>query len=224
LLDLDLVVVTINYRLGPLGFLTTEDTAAPPNLGLQDQQLALAWVQQHISAFGGDPGRVTVCGQEAGGTSVMALVASPRARGLFQQAIAMSGVWNYHPFLYSSRDEPRRNAALLAAQLGCGLFTDTSFVINCLQLQDAAHIVEAAAQYELYGHLPIVFKPVADSFMAEPVLPADPWRTRPPQDVPLIIGVNRDAKFIEYQVVASEAENDDILSHPTKLIFLSPAR
>jgi para-nitrobenzyl esterase len=90
-----LVVVTVNYRLGPLGYfnhpaLEATSPGGAMNFGLLDQIAALRWVQRHIAAFGGDPGQVTVAGQSAGAQSVLALMASPLARGLFQRAIAQS--------------------------------------------------------------------------------------------------------------------------------------
>lgn len=84
-----IVVVTVSYRLGFDGFGWIED--APHNRGVLDWLLALEWVQQNIAAFGGDPARVTVSGQSAGGAAVMALLATPRAQGLFAQGYAISG-------------------------------------------------------------------------------------------------------------------------------------
>ena len=92
-----MVVVTINYRLGPLGFLylghLTDDTLYQEsgNLGLWDQVAALTWVRENIAAFGGDPDRVTVAGQSAGSVSVGALLTMPAAGGLFRRAIMESG-------------------------------------------------------------------------------------------------------------------------------------
>ncbi|MFC4015357.1 carboxylesterase/lipase family protein [Nonomuraea purpurea] len=83
------VCVTINYRLGAEGFVYLGDGTA--NLGLLDQIAALEWVQDNIAAFGGDPGKVTVAGQSAGAMSVSTLLAMPRARGLFRQAVTQSG-------------------------------------------------------------------------------------------------------------------------------------
>jgi para-nitrobenzyl esterase len=90
------VVVTINYRLGALGFLAHPALAARPggpvgNYGLMDQQAALRWVQRNIAQFGGNPHNVTIAGQSAGGLSVLAQLVSPGARGLFQRAIVQSG-------------------------------------------------------------------------------------------------------------------------------------
>jgi len=92
------VVVTINYRLGALGFLAHPALASRPggaagNYGLMDQQAALRWVQRNIARFGGDPDNVTIAGQSAGGLSVLAQMVSPGARGLFQRAIVESGTF-----------------------------------------------------------------------------------------------------------------------------------
>ena len=92
------VVVTINYRLGALGFLAHPALASRPggaagNYGLMDQQAALRWVQRNIAQFGGDPHNVTIAGQSAGGLSVLAQLVSPGARGLFQRAIVQSGAF-----------------------------------------------------------------------------------------------------------------------------------
>ena len=93
----NVIVVTINYRLGVLGFfahpaLDSEDHLAG-NYGFMDQQFALRWVQRNIGAFGGDPHRVTIFGESAGGLSIYSQLASPLAAGLFQRAIAQSGAY-----------------------------------------------------------------------------------------------------------------------------------
>lgn len=92
----DMVVVSINYRLGVLGYLahaglSAEAGGTSGNYGLLDQIAALEWVKRNIAAFGGDPGNVTVAGESAGALSVMYLMASPAARGLFHKAVAQSG-------------------------------------------------------------------------------------------------------------------------------------
>uniref|UniRef100_A0A182NJF9 Carboxylic ester hydrolase n=1 Tax=Anopheles dirus TaxID=7168 RepID=A0A182NJF9_9DIPT len=85
------ILVTIQYRLGVLGFLSTGDTAAPGNFGLKDQTLALQWVKRSIRQFGGNDRLITIVGQSAGATSVHMHMISPQSRGLFHRAITMSG-------------------------------------------------------------------------------------------------------------------------------------
>lgn len=91
-----IVFVSLNYRVGPFGFmahpeLSKEQNQASGNYGILDQVAALRWIQQNISAFGGDPKRVTIAGQSAGSISIYSLIASPLAKGLFHGAIAQSG-------------------------------------------------------------------------------------------------------------------------------------
>ncbi len=112
----DVVVVTINYRLGALGFLAhpdllDEETGSSGNWGLLDQVAALQWVQANITSFGGDPTNVTIFGESAGSMSVSCLVGSPSAQGLFRRAIAQSGGPN---------GVPMETAVTTAEQL-CGL-------------------------------------------------------------------------------------------------------
>ncbi|XP_047535130.1 esterase FE4-like [Vanessa atalanta] len=103
LIDNDVVVVTFNYRLGVLGFLSLDIPEAPGNMGLKDQVQALKWVQNNISKFGGDPENITIFGISAGSVSVDYLLLSPLAKGLFHKAILQSGSslnhWaiNYEP-------------------------------------------------------------------------------------------------------------------------------
>jgi para-nitrobenzyl esterase len=91
----DIVTIAINYRLGALGFLYMGDVdkryAASGNCGLLDVVMALKWIKQNISAFGGDPNRVTVMGESAGAKLLAAVMVSPASKGLFQQAILESG-------------------------------------------------------------------------------------------------------------------------------------
>jgi para-nitrobenzyl esterase len=115
------VVVTINYRLGALGFLAHPALSERPggpagNDGLMDQIAALRWVRQNIARFGGDPDKVTIAGQSAGGISVLALLVSHRSRGLFQRAIVESG-----SFALTQRPLADAKAAgeAFAAQAGC---------------------------------------------------------------------------------------------------------
>jgi para-nitrobenzyl esterase len=116
------IVVTLNYRLGALGFLahpalSAESTVGSSgNYGLQDQQAALRWVQRNIDKFGGDPGNVTIFGESAGAVSVHAHMASPQSAGLFQRAIAQSGGYSLtQPSLATAQTE----GTAYATAVGC---------------------------------------------------------------------------------------------------------
>ncbi|XP_076436458.1 fatty acyl-CoA hydrolase precursor, medium chain-like [Babylonia areolata] len=85
------IVVNIQYRLGPFGFFTTGDDLVPGNAGLWDQNLAIRWVRDNIQAFGGDPSRITLFGESAGSISVAFQMLSPQSKGLFQRGIMQSG-------------------------------------------------------------------------------------------------------------------------------------
>lgn len=124
----DAVFVSFNYRLGPLGFLALPELSAESphgasgNYGLMDQIAALAWVQRNIARFGGDPGNVTIAGQSAGSMSVLALQASPLAKGLFHRAVGMSGAMiggpiTMPPLAQAERDGERLKAVWKAQSL-----------------------------------------------------------------------------------------------------------
>ena len=96
LLEQNVVLVTFNYRLGPLGFLTTDDKTAGGNQGLLDQIMVLNWVKANIGKFGGDPDKVTIFGEDSGAASVTLMAMTPLAKGLFHRAIALSGKSSPH--------------------------------------------------------------------------------------------------------------------------------
>ncbi|XP_049862485.1 juvenile hormone esterase-like [Schistocerca gregaria] len=131
LLNYDVVLVTINYRLGTLGFLSTEDEAAPGNFGLKDQVAALRWVQENIAAFGGDPNTVTIFGESAGSVSVHFLALSPLARGLFHRVIMESGS-ALSPWAVVPKGELVASARQVAASLGCPSLPHPALV-DCLR-------------------------------------------------------------------------------------------
>ncbi|XP_069696465.1 esterase E4-like [Periplaneta americana] len=139
LLDKEIVLVTINYRLGPLGFLSTGDEVCPGNNGFKDQVAALRWVRDNIASFGGNPDSVTIFGESAGGVSVHYLVLSEASRGLFHRGISQSGTatctWSLAP--QSIHKESRQT---LADMLDCPT-EPSSELISCLRKVDADKIV-----------------------------------------------------------------------------------
>jgi para-nitrobenzyl esterase len=132
------IVVTINYRLGALGFLADAALASHPggptgDYGLMDQQAALRWVQHNIRAFGGNPANVTIFGESAGGQSVLLQLTSPTARGLFAKAIAESGGYAQYPMSLASAEA---QGSTFAAKAGCA-----SQAAQCLRSLPVATIL-----------------------------------------------------------------------------------
>ncbi|MGW7102800.1 carboxylesterase/lipase family protein [Streptomyces sp. NPDC054883] len=168
------VLVSVNYRLGVLGYGVFPD--APANRGLLDQIAALIWVRDNIEAFGGDPGRVTVFGESAGATSVGALLAAPRAAGLFAGAVMQSGPPEVLP---RERVRPmvRRMAALLKVPATAKAFTAAALP-DLLAAQGAV----------LRRSSPVSGGP-AFGLVADPEsLPADPSAAAAASGVPLLMG------------------------------------
>jgi para-nitrobenzyl esterase len=138
------VLVSVNYRLGQLGFLahpalSAEDATHPAsgNYGIEDQIAALRWVRDNIAAFGGDPDKVTIFGESAGGWSVCILLASPMASGLFHRAIVESGICIQH---LADLTAAEHQGERFAADLGCAGAAD---VLACMRARPGLAVVEA---------------------------------------------------------------------------------
>ena len=129
----DVIVVTFNYRLGVLGFLSSEDEHAPGNYGLWDQQMAIKWVHNNIAAFGGNPGSVTIFGESAGSISTIYQALYPGNKGLFQRVISESGSVN-SPRGFTA--DPAIYAGVLAKAMGCDQ-NETVEYISCLREKSA---------------------------------------------------------------------------------------
>ncbi|GFW04183.1 acetylcholinesterase-1 [Trichonephila clavipes] len=144
----DVVVVTVNYRLGSLGFLTTGTEEAPGNVGLYDILEALKWVNQNIEAFGGDSSKITLAGQGAGAVAVGLLSTSPLAKGLYQRQIMESGS-PARPYSHSKRANLKMSQKV-AERVNCANQTYTlqqnpTQVLSCLRKTPPEKLSEATA-------------------------------------------------------------------------------
>ncbi|WP_055490506.1 carboxylesterase/lipase family protein [Streptomyces sp. TP-A0356] len=187
--DGDLVVVTFNHRVGTEGFALVE--GAPANRGLLDQVAALEWVRDNIAAFGGDPDRVTVFGESAGAGSIAALLAMPRAAGLFRRAIAQSV-----PGTYFSEELARDIATALAAEAGLRPTAADLATVDPRRLTDAGQALGTKMlQYQdRWGQVAPTMTPFSPVVDGE-VLPTTPWRALAAgagRDIELIAGHNRE--------------------------------
>ncbi len=195
--DGDVVVVTINYRLGILGYLAHPSLEASSatwldgrewtgygNWGLADQVAALDWVRENIGSFGGDPDNVTLFGESAGGMSVSALLAVDAARGLFHRAIVQSG-----PPYTDSGENASQTAERLAAHLDVPLTRQAFEALSAEQLVGAiAEVGQLSSAIDSSG---LLLKPVVDGGLLVRQ-PLDEVTNGAASQVPLLIGTNRD--------------------------------
>ena len=173
------IVVTINYRLGALGFLADSALAARSggpsgDYGLLDQQAALRWVKRNVHAFGGNPRNVTLFGESAGGLSVLSQLVSPGARGLFQRAIVESGSYDLTQQSQAAADAA---GATFAASVGC-----TSNTAACLRRLPVSEIID----HEDLGYTPNVDAAVLPESI-KTALASGRF-----SHVPVVIGTNHD--------------------------------
>ena len=199
------VVVTINYRVGPMGYLVHPDLALEQthsgNYGQLDQLAALKWVKQNISAFGGSPHKITMFGQSAGGSSVWMNLYSPLGKGLFDRAIIQSGSGPGNRFALHGFTGSWQEAAAMGQYLGEYLGASSLAELRALP---GELIIEAAAGLELY------FGPVVDGYY----LPDDFRKLAgTANQVPVMVGTTRDDAMGWDDPPASAAEYHTYLQH-----------
>ncbi|XP_074695802.1 fatty acyl-CoA hydrolase precursor, medium chain isoform X2 [Strix aluco] len=175
----NVVVVTIQYRLGIAGYFSTGDQHARGNWGYLDQVAALQWIQENIIHFGGDSGSVTIAGESAGGVSVSALVLSPLAKGLFHKAISESGTAVRVLFTEQPEEEARR----IAAASGCEK-SSSAAVVECLREKTEEEIVQITLK------MPSFFISASADGVFFPKSPRQLLSEKVINAVPYIIGVN----------------------------------
>jgi para-nitrobenzyl esterase len=217
----DVVVVTLNYRLGALGYLAHPGIGG--NFGLKDQVRALEWVRDNIAAFGGDPDNVTVFGESAGGISTCALVATPAAEGLIDKAILQSAV-GCHLFPTATAPgalgttAPEDYGAEIVQELGCSGASDT---LECLQAVPVDAFVDVVAAT---GLLTDMNAPFPMPYVDGDFLPEQPALAIASGDVdlPMILGTTEDeaTMFLTTQAPLTWFGMDDeleaVLPDPTQ--------
>ncbi|XP_003703976.2 carboxylic ester hydrolase-like isoform X1 [Megachile rotundata] len=219
LMDRDVIFVTINYRLGMLGFLSTEDEVVPGNMGLKDQSMALRWISENIEWFGGDPNRVTLVGLSAGGASVHYHYLSPMSAGLFQGGISISGT----AFdCWTQTENSSQKAKQLGALMGCPT-NNVREMVRCLKYRPGRTLVESLGQFMRFYYNPFTpFGPVPEKYGDEPFIdrtPAEIVSSGDVQDVPWITGVTSEeglypvAEFIAIPEALKTLDNNwDIIA------------
>ncbi|KAM5263907.1 cocaine esterase-like [Ctenodactylus gundi] len=199
----NVVVVAIQYRLGVLGFFSTGDQHATGNWGFLDQVAALRWVRQNIAHFGGNPDRVTIFGESAGGTSVSSLVLSPMSQGLFHGAIMESGV-ALLPSLISNSSEA---VSTMVANLSACEQLDPEALVDCLRGKSEEEILAITKAFRIIAG-------VVDGIF----LPRHPQELLASADfhpVPSIIGVNNDEYGWILPLIATSANTQKEIDRET---------
>jgi carboxylesterase type B len=164
-----LILVTINYRLGVLGFLSTEDEVLPGNLGMKDQVQALKWVQRNIKAFKGDAEKVTLVGYSAGAASVQMHYMSPLSQGLFKNGISHSGT-ALNPWVFMEKG--RKKSHKIAEYMDC-THDDHQKMLECLRQKPVEELVMTLKEFQPFLYNPfsplgLVVEPVHESaFISE---------------------------------------------------------
>ena len=194
----DVVVIAVNHRLNIFGHLDLSGFgdarfAQSGNAGVLDLVAALEWVRDHAARFGGDPDNVTIFGQSGGGGKVCALLAMPRAKGLFHKAIVQSGA----SVRFAEPERTQRLAASVLQQLG--LRTDQLAALQALPLERLQAAVDPAQRTLPRPRLPLLdrynFGPVVDGHVL-PAHPFDPEAPTPSDDVPVMVGGTKDESAI----------------------------
>jgi len=207
-IDQGVIIVTVNYRLGPLGFLSLGSDLVPGNAGLRDQSLALAWVRENIHSFGGNPDSVTIFGESAGSLSVALHLISPQSRGLFQRAIMQSSSPLNPAWGPITPAHALEYAEIFSQSLGCDREED---MLACLQEQEMADILALTN----LGELASVWLPVPDTdFTEEPFLPGDPEELMKAgefdTDIEVVVGTTKDEGILFFL---------EMLADPAKWTF-----
>ncbi|XP_035246852.1 bile salt-activated lipase-like [Anguilla anguilla] len=180
------IVVTVGYRVGTLGFLSSGDASGPGNYGLWDQHAGIAWVHRNIRAFGGDPDNITVFGESAGAASVNFQLLSPKNRGLIRRGISQSGV-ALSPWAVNRN--PRALAEEIAIKVGCP--TDEK-MMPCLKITDPVALTLAGSLH-LKGSPsnPLLFNLLLAPVIDGDFLPDEPGNLfHNAADIDYIVGIN----------------------------------
>lgn len=213
------VVVSTNYRLGPFGFLAhpalskESKQAASGNYGIMDQVEALRWVQRNVESFGGDPNRVLIFGESAGGGSILCLMVCPQAKGLFHAAVAQSAPeMNLAHLRKSTGDRPSAEEQGVQLIEKCGLTADpTAEEMRSLDADKLVEIfpaLEVDRKFELeLGGLPLPIGPIVDGH----VIPDEPnavFAADKAHPVPMMIGNTRDEMTMFFMQTPTPKEVD----------------
>uniref|UniRef100_A0A182QKT1 Carboxylic ester hydrolase n=1 Tax=Anopheles farauti TaxID=69004 RepID=A0A182QKT1_9DIPT len=213
------LVVTFNYRLGPLGFLSYPEAGIAGNAGLKDQLLVLRWVQQNIGAFGGDPGNVTLFGESAGAKAAYLHYLSPVSRKYFHRVICQSGVACSD---FALQVNPTEKARKLAHCLGYEGSSDNEALDVLLKAPAKLlfkHQLATLAASERHQELQFPFRPVVEGDAPEAIIvrhPIDSLQTELDPPIPIITGCNSGEGMVA--LARAQKQLHEYNAHPERLL------
>ena len=216
IMDHDVILVTVNYRLGPFGFLSLGDDTIPGNQGLWDLAEALSFIRRNIQTLGGDSEKITLVGHSAGAMAVQFLMLKPGLKGMFRAAILQSG-----PAIsaYSCSDRhPAYYTRTLAGALGCNPSANSSQIVSCLKSVEPEDIVKFVRimdqKPDVVKNAPNPWKPIFDGLFlseSEAFVAGDPYKLLMEgkvHDIPVIIGHTKDEGL--YAVTEAMSRNPEM--------------
>ncbi|CAH1977449.1 unnamed protein product [Acanthoscelides obtectus] len=226
-MDKRVLLVTFNYRLGVLGFFSTNDDASPGNYGLKDQVMALQWVQENIENFGGNKDKVTIFGQSAGASSVHYHMLSPLSRDLFHQGISESGT----ALALWAQPNPDNQALIAVAQatiVGCPDPKNSTAVVECLRKVDGEILVESGDKFKTFAIDPLnVYGPAIEK---KTVKNPYPFITEHPikyikckqfHQGPWIVGINNEEGLLRSAALIRQSETREALNNSFDSIMMN---
>ena len=214
-----LVVVTVNYRLGTLGFLSTDDINQPGNNGIRDQILALQWINENIQRFNGNPSQVTIMGHDAGGVAVGMHVLNNYVSRFFRAAISISGTV-FSPWAF--QQAPIQQARDFGSNFNCPYQTDQ--LVNCLRYSSVDQMIQIVKNSENLNtnRQPYWFRPVVDKNVTSSAIlerdPADLYQNGILNRVPYLVAATENEGTLEYYLRYNQV--DQLVEIGSKIAYL----
>ncbi|XP_026493288.2 esterase E4-like [Vanessa tameamea] len=227
LMNEDVILVTINHRLGALGFVSFEDELIPGNNGIRDVILALRWIKDNISYFAGDPLKVTLMGNSGGAAIVDILLHSPKAKGLFSAAIMQSDS-SFNPLYFD--ENPKKRAISLTETLEDKATTSASFIerlseVPAMKITDSEFYVIHADEARAIQRGILPFGPVAEIEHDDAIITKIPEKNPVELPVPVMIGFNSrqsmelNSRYLHSPQYLTFADRDFLILFPKRVDY-----
>ncbi|XP_054166563.1 venom carboxylesterase-6-like [Oppia nitens] len=213
-----IIIITVNYRLGPLGFISADDINIPGNNGIRDQLQALRWISENIGSFNGNSNNVTIMGHDAGAISVSMHVLNQEAWPFFQSAVSIGGTV-FTPWAF--KDNPKDQAMNFGSFFGCDIRTDK--LLDCLRNQDWSALMGKSRDRDMdRNYEPYWFRPVVDRNVSSSAIlkdwPLNLYQNSLFKPCPYVLGFTKDEGTLEFYLQKARVDNRQ--TNEEKIAFL----